>query len=228
MVNLSATERLAFEAAAEARKGSEFVEAQSYKMSAKHLERTKKVYKIMTDALDTVVLPVLRRFMVVQLQEFHRDVVVPAAAAWGMSAEDFTDETLDEYRQLMEAELKAKPRWNFIPQSGPERAKLLAICKSEGAWRRTAVLVLNFEQFALVPPSLWDETALCAAAEGISRYLRGKGLEELSLLIWHRDRSIRQVNDSVFKPHAHAEKCTCRKLRPFFFCSGAKPRERSR
>ena len=61
-----------------------------------------------------------------------------------------------------------------------EKAELLANCKNDGPWRRTAVLFLNFATKALEPVSIWDETALCANCQAMSATLS----DDENRLVW--------------------------------------------
>ena len=139
--------------------------------------RTKKGMGIVAEGMDVVVLPLLQSFMEAQLREFQHDVVDAEAANLGVSAETFTDETLQEYRQLIEANLSTEPKWEFLEKMDEEERGLLrAACREDGLWRRTAVLTLNYKHNRLEPVKLWDETSACAVCQALAHYLKGKGM----------------------------------------------------
>ena len=215
LLNLSEAERGEFEKAARHRLQQEVVQLERKELqasreggralrrvrlaeiSATRVRRTEKAYTYVLEAVKWAVLPVLRRWMEARLREFHGDVVGSAAADWNMSAYEFTNENLHEYRELMESELDCTMmRWHFMPSAGPERTELLAAFEAD-PWLRTANLMLNSECYAFTPISLWNEKSLCASCEAIARYLKRRGFEEQHRLICSADGSIRQVCNSL-------------------------------
>jgi hypothetical protein len=112
-----------------------------------------------------------------KLQNFHADLIVPAAQDAGMSLDEFVDPSCGRYRKLLHELISGSqgPRWDFIPLPA-DRVRHVQF-KSMPSWRRAAALLLNFVGHILSEVDCWDATALCSAAQAISKQSQGKRMK---------------------------------------------------
>ena len=113
------------------------------------------MYKIVHKVMDNVALPVQHRFVKGKLREFQHNVVDPAAVRLGISSEEFTDESRQEYCDLITMYMD-QPHWDYLKKlTKEEKTELLTHCKRDRPWWRMVVLTFNFENNKLNLVLIW-------------------------------------------------------------------------
>ena len=151
--------------------------------------RAEAAMKLVEDAFEQVVLPLLREFVKRTLVLFQSEVIDVAAKSVRMDSEIFVRPEVEAYRIAITEHVSA-PNWAHVPTRQQDRA----IFDCFPPWQRNAALMANFPQVAMIDFELWDGTALNACVQS----LQGRFTDEANNIVWKRDgHSLRLVRNGL-------------------------------